>query len=126
MCQESVARGAETRFPSLPMSRGLLSREMSGPAIPRVQFFQRMETGWKDAESRRGQESSEGNRGGSLMKWKKKEKKERKEGEGDVIKSKWRKGECNEWGESVSREGGNRFILRSIYLSPPSSYPKEH
>lgn len=50
------------------------------------------------------------------MKWKKKEKKERKEGEGDVIKSKWRKGECNEWGESVSREGGNRFILRSIYL----------
>lgn len=32
------------------------------------------------------------------MKWKKKEKKERKEGEGDVIKSKWREGECNEWG----------------------------
>lgn len=82
MCQESVARGAETRFPSLPMSRGLLSREMSGPAIPRVQFFQRMETGWKDAESRRGQESSEGNRGGSLMKWKKKKrKKEKKEEE---------------------------------------------
>lgn len=99
---------------------------MSGPALPGVRpssrFFRPRE--WEDPESR-GQESSEGEEKDGWWNGRKKEEKERKNGRrggGRVIKSKWRKGVCNEWG---SRYRGNRFILRSIY-PPLPSFPRKN
>lgn len=90
---------------------------------------ERAEREWKEPESGEGknrakEEKKRGDRSTLVEREEKEREKERKKGEkgGRVIKSKWRKGECDEWKGFGIEPGKSIHIAINLYAPlPPSS-----